>query len=611
MKRYSFIFFVFLYFFGFTQIAFASSSSNFLTDYNTTYKVLESGITNVTFGISLTNQTSNYYASSYKIDVGFKNIQDVVAKDPSGIIPAKVTKNNEGSSIELVFGKKTVGIKNKLNFSVSFNTSDIAQKSGHIWDINIPGLARQNEFNSFNVNVVVPKMLGNPSYIKPNTDTFDGSSLSFTKEELGESGISISFGEEEIYKFDLSYHLQNSNLFPIKTEIALPPATNYQDVLIEKIDPKPLNVLQDQDGNWLAQYFLLPSKKLDIEVSGKARILLRPKRQKESKEKLSLYLKEQRFWETSNSNILELVKNLKTPYEIYNYVVKTLKYDFSRVSGNLPRLGAEDVLKKKDSAVCLEFTDLFIAIARAAGIPAREINGFAYTQNSKERPLSLVKDVLHSWPEYYDYDLETWVMVDPTWGNTTGGVDYFTTLDFDHFAFVIKGANSSYPIPAGGYKISAVEKTKDVAVEFADNFDNTNQALFISDAFNINYSSLGNVTGNVLVYNIGNILSSPQEITVKSQILTPQEQKINFGAIPPFGSLTIPVSFNRLSFLTNKSDTITIQIGENSITKNVNISPFTVSKWSIIGGILIVFIIVAATVIINKTRRLSFPRKRS
>ncbi len=30
-------------------------------------------------------------------------------------------------------------------------------------------------------------------------------------------------------------------------------------------------------------------------------------------------------------------------------------------------------------------------------------------------------------------------MIDPTWGATTGGVDYFETLDFDHFAFVVKG----------------------------------------------------------------------------------------------------------------------------------------------------------------------------
>lgn len=208
---------------------------------------------------------------------------------------------------------------------------------------------------------------------------------------------------------------------------------------------------------------------MDVKVAGKAKISLHPKKQKLSQREKEQYLKDNAFWQTSNKEIKKLALELKTPYEIYKYVVNNLKYDFQRVALGKPRMGALDVLKNPSSAVCLEFTDLFIAIARAAGIPAREINGFAYTRNSKERPLSLVKDVLHAWPEYYDQEIETWVMVDPTWENTTGGVDYFYTLDFDHFAFVIKGVNSTYPIPAGAYKISNAA-TRDVNVEFAETF---------------------------------------------------------------------------------------------------------------------------------------------
>lgn len=607
MKKFISIFFFFIYFFLVFPTA---ASENFITDYKVTYNVLENALTHVIFDVMLTNQTSQYYASSYSIDVGFKDIKNVAARDSNGIILTKVTKNNDGNNIELVFKSKTVGIKNKLQFSVSFDTPDIAQKSGKIWDINIPGLSHQNEFHSFNVSVAIPKTLGSPSYIKPDTGVLNENNLNFTKEELGESGISISFGQEEIYKFDLLYHLENTNWFPIKTEIALPPLTNYQDVAIEKIYPKPLNVVQDQDGNWLAQYILSPAKKLNIKVTGRARIFLHPKKQKESKEKLSLYLKEHPFWETSDKNILELAKRLKTPYEIYNYVVKTLKYDFSRVSANLPRLGAKQVLNNPDSAVCLEFTDLFIALARAAGIPAREINGFAYTQNFKERPLSLVKDVLHSWPQYYDYDLETWVMVDPTWGNTTGGVDYFHTLDFDHFAFVIKGTNSSYPIPAGGYKASDNEKTKDVDVKFTDNFDNTNEAISVSENFDTDYFSLETVTGNILIRNIGNTASSPQTIMVDTKSLTPDKQKINFKSIPPLGYLTIPVAFNRSPFLTNKTDTIKIAINKNYISKNIKISPFIIKKWEVLGGISFVSIFIGLSIIIFKTRNLPFLRKR-
>ncbi len=469
MKKFiaAFCFYLLSFIFLISPSAFASE--NFTTDYSVTYNVLENALTHVTFDITLTNKTSQYYASSYSIQVGFNDVESVLARDSEGKVTPVVSKNDNGNNIKITFNKGSAGLNKKSVFAISFDTKDIAHASGKIWNINIPGLTKQTEYNSFNVNVVVPKFLGDPSYIKPAIGQFNNGSLKFTKKELGESGISISFGQEEIYKFGLLYHLKNPNLFPIKAEIALPPSTNYQDVEIIDINPKPENIISDNDGNWLAKYTLNPSKKVDVKVTGKAKVSLRPKKQKLSQKEKEQYLKDNAFWQVSNSKIKELALELRTPYEIYKYVVQNLKYDFQRVALGKPRMGSAEVLKNPTSAVCLEFTDLFIAMARAAGIPAREVNGFAYTKNSKEKPLSLVKDVLHAWPEYYDQEIGTWVMVDPTWENTTGGVDYFYTLDFDHFAFVIKGVSSVYPIPAGAYKISNAA-TRDVEVEFADTF---------------------------------------------------------------------------------------------------------------------------------------------
>lgn len=609
MKKKSILFFLLFFFFQlFLSPVFAAS--NFKTDYSVTYNVLENALTHVTFDVALTNQTSQYYASSYSIQVGFKNIENVLASDSDGKIVPIITKNSDGNNIEITFNKKAVGQGVQLPFTISFDTRDIVQKEGKIWDINIPGLAKQIEYNSFNVKVIVPKILGNLSYIKPDIGKFDGTNLNFTKEQLGESGISISYGFEEIYNFELSYHLKNPNLFSIKTEIALPPSTNYQDVEINDINPKPLNVTMDRDGNWLAQYILTPSKKIDIRVKGKAKILLRPKKQEMLNEELKEYLKEQPYWQTTKKEVKDLALKLKTPYAIYQYVVDSLIYDFQRVQNSQPRVGALGVLKKPTSAVCLEFTDLFIALARAAGIPAREVNGFAYTQNTKERPLSLVKDVLHAWPEYYDSDLQTWVMIDPTWGNTTGGVDYFYTLDFDHFAFVIKGANSTYPIPAGGYKISDVQKTKDIKITFGDSFGPPAQTLSVAVDFSDNYFSGVNVQGNILIKNVGNVIFDSQAVTVSAGFLLPASQKIYFGKIPPFGSISIPISFNRTSLLTNKTDTIRIAINENYIAKEIKISPFILNKWTIGGGITLAIIIIAITIIISKARNLPFFRQK-
>jgi hypothetical protein len=304
-----------------------------------------------------------------------------------------------------------------------------------------------------------------------------------------------------------------------------------------------------------------------------------------------------------------LALKLKTPYAIYQYVVDNLTYDFTRAQDNKSRIGAYDTLKNPKSAVCLEFTDLFIAIARAANIPTREINGFASTSNSRERPLSLVKDILHAWPEYYDYNLQTWTMVDPTWSNTTGGVDYFHTLDFDHFVFVIRGIDSAYPVPAGGYKLSDNNTTKDIDVKFGTDFPEQLQNLTLSSDFSSIYFSGLNFQGNIFIKNDGQIMSTPQEVKITATFLNPKSQRIFIGPIPPFGFLKVPVNFEKTSLLTNKTETIKITVGEKILIKDIKISLFVLNKWTILGGTILVSIIFTISYVIYKTRNLYLSRQ--
>lgn len=451
------------------------AQENFSVASTVTYSVSENGTTSVSFSNILTNQASEYSALSYKIRVGFDDIKNLKAFDSYGKINPQIIKENDGKTIKLPFNKPVIGKNNSISFSFSFDTKDVASKQGEIWEINIPGLSNRNEFSVFDVLVKVPFSFGKPSYVKPNLGvlTKPDDSLYFPKDILKKSGISIAYGEVQIYYFNLKYHIKNSNLFPVSKKIVLPPSTNYQEVFIESIDKKPLKIATDKDGNSLATFYLLPFEKKDIKVVGNAKIFLKPKKQILSIDQRREYLKELPYWETQNESIKKIANSLKTPKKIYEYVVNNLIYDYLRVLDKKPRLGAAQALKSPISAVCLEFTDLFIALSRAADIPAREVDGFAYSNSPKQRPLSLVSDVLHAWPEYYDDKLNTWVMVDPTWGNTTGGIDYFYTFDFDHFAFVIKGLNSSYPISPGGYKDIKVSFAKDKLA--LTNKDNTSK----------------------------------------------------------------------------------------------------------------------------------------
>jgi hypothetical protein len=68
---------------------------------------------------------------------------------------------------------------------------------------------------------------------------------------------------------------------------------------------------------------------------------------------------------------------------------------------------------------CNEHTQLYVALARTAGIPARIATGLAYVNG---------KFYYHAWPEVY---LRGWVGVDPTFGEFPA--------DAAHLRFVIGG----------------------------------------------------------------------------------------------------------------------------------------------------------------------------
>lgn len=581
------------------------ADDHFLITTQANYAVSENGTTHVKLNVVLENVTSQFYAASYTMSLGLPNIDNLQASDTQGVITAQIKQNADGQDVTVAFNKTGVGLGAKNTFSISFDTPDIASHVGKVWEINIPGISNQSEFESFNVHVDIPPSFGNPAYIKPETTA---KTLDFTKDQLGSAGISIGFGTEQTYQFFLTYHLQNKNVIPITTEIALPPSTNYQNVAITKMLPKPLNIVKDTDGNWMARYYLIPSQTINVTVEGLVEVSVQPSSETLSEANRSIYLSEQPYWGISNDKINSIAQSLKTPEAIYDYVVHHLSYDYSRVTAHQIRLGSVNVLANPKSAVCLEFTDLFIALSRAAGIPSREIDGYAYTQNSKQRPLSLIKDVLHAWPEYYDSAAGRWIMVDPTWGNTTSGIDYFHTLDFDHFSFVIKGEHSVYPIPAGGYKLVNQEDTKDVQVIFASIQENTKPQFSLTIKPTANLFNNPPVQGTIHIENTGTTLLPHPKIVLTGTDLSPKTQTLSSPDIIPFGFVDIPFSFHKSPLLTKTETVLTIQIGSFVTSRNISFYPnFTDNIFLLGGGLLGTSLIVIISIIAFKPRHIHIP----
>lgn len=448
------------------------AEGEFLTDFDVTYRVKDTGITEVQNKITLTNVFSNLYATSYSIILDSISPQNIKAFDTNGPLIVNKNVNDKTTTIEVKFGDPVVGKDKSRTFWISFEESSFAIRTGEVWEVSVPRLSESAEFDSFNINLEVPENFGQEAYISPNPRESlksDGYlKFKFNKNDVAKTGITAGFGQFQVFNFNLNYHLENPLSRESQTEIILPPDTAFQKVYYTDINPRPVSMEIDSDGNWIAKYNLKSRERVDVTASGYVQIFasLRPY-PKPSQESISENLLEQPFWEINDESIKNLTSEIKTPKEIYDFVSTKLKYDYSRVKPNVERLGAVKALINPESAICMEFTDLFIAVARSAGIPAREVNGFAYTENPEIQPLSLVNDVLHAWPEYYDIEKGAWIPVDPTWGSTTGGVDYFTKLDLRHFAFVIHGKNSTKPYAAGSYKLGA-NPQKDVFVTFGN-----------------------------------------------------------------------------------------------------------------------------------------------
>lgn len=604
MKFYSYLVALLFVFFSLFVPQQAQAAGNFTTDYQVIYTIDPQGVTHAQVNVSLTNTTTQYYASTYKMQIGFDDIKNVMVQDSGGPIQPIMTKNQEGYAIEITFNQKAVGMGAKQSFVLTFDTSKLARHYGKIWEIDIPGIANPNDFSQFVVELKVPPNFGPAAYIKPKQA--NNNTLIFTKESLGKSGISIAFGEKQIYSYRLVYHLKNPNLYPIDTEIALPPSTNYQQVSLTNIVPRPDNIVLDSDGNWIAKYHLASTQQIEVVAEGKAEVSLKPSQVPLSADEKKLYTRRDVYWETDDQKIRELAGQLRTPEAIYTYVVNTLKYDFKRVTEESSRLGATKALQQPDSAVCREYTDLFIALARAAGIPAREIDGFAYTENARQRPLSQQKDILHVWPEYYDEQKQTWVMVDPTWGSTTGGVDYFDVNDFAHLTFVRKGVSSQLPLPAGAYSGGSAEK--DVLVDFALENTMEQSAINVESTIPELVTAGFPIKGELIVTNTSTTFSPSQLLYISSMNLSPTIQTIATGGVPPFGHVTIPINFKPTSFLTNTEGNYTIRVAGATTEHTVKSAPFFLTPLG--GGLLIgIFTIIILFVTIG-SRRVRLSRRK-
>ena len=480
--------------------------SEFKTEFDSTYSVALSGTTDVNHKILITNNLSHIYTTKYTISIGSRlQSAKVTVGGQDTNFTSEVIENSTTLNIDI--DHPSIGKDQVTEINISYSSPDIAEHYGRVWEINIPRLSKANEANLYTRTILVPLELGPSSTESPQPTNVmqDNAVTKYFYQGLPNDSITLLFGESQLYQLELTYNLANPTVSSTDTEIALPPETAYQHVTLDTLTPAPKNMVLDKDGNWLAIYPLKSQENKVVKAKLYLTVYPHPFQKLPIVPSKAL-LSQIKYWEANSAIVSSLAEKLKTPLNFYNYLTENFSYAYDRVGVGAERLGAERALANPEDAICTEFTDTFVALARSAG----EVNGYAHTTNSNLKPLGLETDVLHSWPEYYDKNQETWVAIDPTWGKTTGGIDYFNKMDFSHLAFVIHGQESSYPYPAGAYKKDLNEKT--IAVTLADTKVEDHQSYSLEDDKDGSYIvNTGNVA--LIDYKVG--LDSGKTITIK------------------------------------------------------------------------------------------------
>lgn len=124
--------------------------------------------------------------------------------------------------------------------------------------------------------------------------------------------------------------------------------------------------------------------------------------------------------------------NVEAARRIYAFVNSYLTYD-----PNVSNLGALTALRT-GRGVCLEYASLFVALARAARIPARVVTGYLLPRELVVPPQGLnLSDRRHAWAEFFRPGLG-WVPVEPTVDYRVNGIK---TVPYQYFGGLPEGGH--------------------------------------------------------------------------------------------------------------------------------------------------------------------------
>lgn len=572
-----FCIFFFLFLFLLPSSALAQTSQTHKTIYNAEYFPQANGNSKVNLQIKIINLKPDVYVKELTLSFSsFFSIEGVSAKDDKGEIKPNIKKDDRNIQMILSFSDPSYGQNSENNFYVNFLQKNLFKTAGNVWEVILPTISKRDNI-AFNMTVNLPENINKKlSISKPKPSNISGNKIYWN--DIQTKTVYAVFGNVQYYDLDLVYDLKNDSSNNVYYDIPFPPETLYQKIFVTSLNPKPNKVYLDEDGNYLGRYVLKLRETKRVNFKGAAAVYVHPQTdlldyfQKNFLSQKNYLLTQQKFWSIGEKREKKEIKELKTAGDIYKYTVDKLSYDYGRAAKNLERLGAEKVLNEPQKAVCMEFTDLFIALSREKGIYSREINGYGFSNDPNLRPLSLLTDVLHSWPEYYDEKNKIWMPVDPTWENTSG-IDYFSAFDLNHIVLAIHGKDQNYPPAVGSYKFD--DKSQNINIKTVPDLPQEIIEVEFDSEFKTEINDRNLYQGKIRLKNTGNVFIKNAVFKLISPSLNIAPSKVYIDLLAPYQTFESIIKYSAKLKNQEKQDVITFLFNDKTVqTKSIQIVSF-------------------------------------
>jgi len=328
---------------------------------------------------------------------------------------------------------------------LKYNSYGLVIESGAIKDVYIPGIPEDYKFEENNVkrtiltNVKIPSTEPEVNFISPKYDFVlkgDSREISIPEKDLLGQTVWIQLGTKQYFSFEIKQRVPKTSGFPFALNTLFVPVPRNvesgpvtQQVYFTYISEDPNKVSLDKDNNLIFEFKSSSSGEKEVVIKGYAE--LSQNGNFDITDSGSIFdigedmleeIQPGKYWEVDSDLILETASEIKGEetdvYRItqktFDYVINKIDYSFVKKYGLNERQGALATLNG-GAAVCMEYSDLFITLLRAQGIPARAAFGYGY--GALDYLSQDERDINHQWAEVYLPKQDTWVSIDTTWGD--------------------------------------------------------------------------------------------------------------------------------------------------------------------------------------------------